>query len=375
MENRDKPIRVAQIMGKYVGGGVESIILNYYRHIDKNKVQFDFIFDEDSTLEIPKEEIENMGGRVFICPPYQKLKKYIKFLVNLFKENKYEIVHSNINTLSVFPLYAAKKAGVKVRIAHSHSTSNKKEWKKNILKNILRPWSKRYANVYFACSELAGRYQFGNRTFEKGKVKIINNAIELERFQYDENKRNEIRDELNIENDTLVIGHIGRFIQQKNHEFLIDVFKKVHDENNNSVLLLVGQGDLHEKIKTKVDSLGLNDYVKFLGWRKDVDKLYLAMDIFCLPSLYEGLGMVLIEAQTSGLKCIASINVPDCAKVTENVEFLELQVDEWKNKIKELKEYFRKSYISEITEQGYEIRNETRKLEEEYLSEERFEQT
>jgi glycosyltransferase EpsF len=149
---KTEPIVVAQIMGKWVGGGVEAVIMNYYRHIDRKKVQFDFICDEDST-NIPYEEIERLGGKVILCPPYQKSPKYLKFLKNLFREKKYRIVHSNINTLSVFPLYAAKKAGVPVRIAHSHSTSNPREWKKNIMKNALRPFSKKYATDYFACTE------------------------------------------------------------------------------------------------------------------------------------------------------------------------------------------------------------------------------
>ena len=217
MKKKEQPIIIAQIMGKMIGGGVESVIMNYYRHIDKSKVQFDFICDSDST-NIPYEEIESLGGRVILCPPYQKLFQYIKFLTKLFKDNDYKIVHSNINTLSVFPLFAAKKAGVPVRIAHSHSTSNKKEWKKNIVKNILRPFSKRYATVYFACSELAGRYMFGDKSFNEGKVTIINNAIDLDEFKYDKKLRNKKRKELNIDEDTLVIGHIGRFVDQKNHE-------------------------------------------------------------------------------------------------------------------------------------------------------------
>ena len=148
--------------------GVESVIMNYYRNIDRNKIQFDFICDSDST-SIPYEEIEKLGGRVILVPPYQEIFKYRKKLKLIFKENNYKIVHSNINTMSVFPLAVAKKCGIPTRIAHSHSTSNKKEWKKNILKNILRLFSKKYANVYFACSEKAGRFQFGNKAFDERK--------------------------------------------------------------------------------------------------------------------------------------------------------------------------------------------------------------
>ena len=226
-EVQKKPIIVAQIMGKWVGGGVESVIMNYYRHLDHSKVQFDFICDEDST-RIPYDEIKKLGGRVFLVPKYQNLPKYLKALEKLFKENQYRIVHSNINTLSVFPLYAAKKAGVPIRISHSHSTSNPKEWKRNLIKNILRPFSKRYATDYFACSELAGRYLFGNKAFDQGEVKIIHNAIDIDKFKFDEVARKKLRKELGIKDSTVVIGHVGRFVQTKNHTFLVDVFKKYH---------------------------------------------------------------------------------------------------------------------------------------------------
>ena len=183
-----KPIRVAQIIGKWLGGGVEAVVMNYYRHIDRNKIQFDFICDEDST-NIPYEEIESLGGKVIIIPPYQKLFKYIKELTKVLKEGKYKIVHSHINTLSVFPLYCAKKAKVPVRIAHSHSTTHKKEWKKNLMKQILKPFSKLFATNYFACSEYAGRWLFGDKEFDKGNVYVLNNAIDVDKFKYDEKIR------------------------------------------------------------------------------------------------------------------------------------------------------------------------------------------
>ena len=190
MNIEDKPIRIAIIIGKWVGGGVESVIMNYYRHIDRNIIQFDFICDEDSTY-IPYEEIEKLGGKVIIVPPYQKVFKYIKELKRIFKQNNYKIVHSNINTLSVFPLYAAKKVSVPIRIAHSHSTTNKAEWKKNLLKQALKPFSKVYANTYFACTEHAGRWLFGNKTYEQGKVLIINNGIDVDSYSFNEKMRND----------------------------------------------------------------------------------------------------------------------------------------------------------------------------------------
>ena len=323
-EKTKKPVIVAQIMGKWIGGGVESVIMNYYRHLDRTKVQFDFICDEDST-RIPYDEIKKLGGRVFLVPKYQKLPKYLKALEELFRKNHYRIVHSNVNTLSVFSLYAAKKAGVPVRISHSHSTSNPKEWKRNIIKNILRPFSKKYATDYFACSELAGRYLFGDKTFDQGKVKIIHNAIDLDKFKFDPVARKKLRKELGIDDKTIVIGHVGRFVQTKNHQFLIYTFKKYHNKNPNAKLLLIGTGPLEEKIKAKVKKHNLEDSVLFLGQRNDTNKLYSVMDIFCLPSLYEGLPVAGIEAQAAGLPCVYSDKVTIEADAANNAYYASIK--------------------------------------------------
>ena len=288
MENLEEKIIVAHIMGKWNGGGVESVVMNYYKNIDRNRIQFHFLCDEDST-DIPYEEIEKLGGKVIVIPPYQKLFKYQKELYRIFKENNYKIIHSHINALSVFPLRIAKKAGVPIRIAHSHSTSNKKEWKKNILKMILRPFSKLYANNYFACTEYAGKWLFGKKVVERKELNVINNAIDLKKFEFNENIRGDLRKELGIKEDVLVIGHVGRFMKQKNHEFLIDVFEKAIKQDDNIYLILVGQGPLEDKIKEMAKEKGIEYKILFLGQRNDVNKLYQAMDIFVLPSLYEGL--------------------------------------------------------------------------------------
>ena len=283
MKKKEEPIRIAQIVGKWLGGGVEAVVMNYYRHLDHDKIQFDFICDDDST-NIPYDEIEKLGGKVILIPPYQKVFKYQKELRRVLRDGKYKIVHSHINTLSVFPLYAAKKVGVPVRIAHSHSTTNKKEWKKNLLKQVLRPFSKKYATNYMCCSELAGRWLFGDKAYDEGKVYLLNNAIDLDKFKYDKKIRDKKRKELGIKEDTIVIGHIGRFVAQKNHTFLIDIFNQFHKKEKNSILLLAGQGPLQEEIKNKVRELGLDDSVGFLGQRNDANELYQAFDVFLLPS-------------------------------------------------------------------------------------------
>lgn len=363
-------IRVAQIIGKWLGGGVESVVMNYYRHIDRTKIQFDFICDADST-NIPYEEIEKLGGKVIVVPPYQKLPAYLKELKKVFLEGGYKIVHSHISTLSVFPLYAAKKNGVPVRIAHSHSTSNKKEWKKNILKNLLRPFSKKYATDYFCCSELAGRYLFGNKTYDSGKVHLLKNAIELNKFAYDENLRKQKRAELGISDGTLVVGHIGRFVAQKNHDFLIDIFNEIQKLREHSLLLLVGQGPLVGEVKAKVERLGLSEKVRFLGQRSDVHELYQAFDTAVLPSLYEGLVVVMVEAQCAGLPCFCSSEASPETKISPNLEFVSLKEnpDSWAKKIiNKVTGFSRVNTTSSLSGNGYDIEKTAGMLQEYYCS-------
>lgn len=368
MIKKTTPIIVAHIMGKWLGGGVEAVVMNYYRHIDRNKIQFDFICDCDST-DIPYDEIKELGGRVILVPPYQQIFKYIKELKKVFQENGYQIVHSHINTLSVFPLYAAKKSGIPVRIAHSHSTTNQREKKKNLMKQLLRPFSKVYATDYMCCSEHAGRWLFREKTYDDGKVFLLNNAIDLDEFKYDEKIRKEKRNELGIETNRLVIGHLGRFVAQKNHTFLIDVFNEIKKKNKNAFLLLAGQGPLQDEIKNKVNELGLNDKVKFLGQVNDAYKLYQAFDIFLLPSLYEGLPVVGVEAQATGLLCELSSDMTKETKVLDTTRFISLErtPEEWaKTILEDYSKFKRHDTTEEITKNNFNIKKEASKLEDKY---------
>lgn len=188
-----EPVRVAQVVGKMVGGGVEAVVMNYYRHIDRSKVQFDFLVDSDSTL-VPRDEIESLGGRVFEIPPYQHIAEYQRELQRLFKQEGWKIVHSHINALSVFPLRAAKKAGVPVRIAHSHSTSGRGEYAKNALKAVLKTQSNRYPTHRFACSQFAGEWLFG----KAAHFEVVYNAIDLDRFRFNAEARAQARADLGL---------------------------------------------------------------------------------------------------------------------------------------------------------------------------------
>lgn len=361
---KQKPLIIAHVIGKWLGGGVEAVVMNYYKNIDRTKIQFDFICDNDST-DIPYDEIKKLGGRVILIPPYQKIFEYEKELLKIFKENNYQIVHSHINTLSAFPLRVAKKAKIKIRIAHSHSTTNKKEWKKNLLKQILRPFSKLYATDYMACSELAGRWLFGNKEYNRKNVYLLNNAIDLDKFKYNEKIRTEKRKELKIKDDNLVIGHIGRFVEQKNHRFLIDIFNEIYKTNKKAILLLIGKGPLETEIKEKVEKLGLTKVVYFLGQRSDVNELYQVFDVFLLPSLYEGLPVVGVEAQATGNLCYFSTSMTKETKVLDTTKFMSLEntPKEWsKNIFKDLKKYKKTDTKDQVSKYGFNIQEEAKRL-------------
>lgn len=365
--NTDRPIRVAHVIGKLNAAGVEAVVNNYYRNINHDNIQFDYYIDADSNCEPPKELIE-MGARYFVIPPYQNIFKHISCLIKCFKENRYQIVHVGMNTLAVFSLFAAWVAKVPVRINHNHSTASKGETKRNIMKYALRPFAKLFATDYCACSRYAGEWLFGKESVDKGEVTIFNNAVDLNRFKLDDVARDEIRKELGVE-DKLVIGHIGRFCYQKNHDFLIDIFNEVHKQNQNSVLILVGIGELTDIIKEKVNNLGLEHCVKFLGVRHDVDKLYQAMDVFLLPSHYEGLPVVGVEAQATGLPCVFSDAMTAETKITKDTQMLSLDLpaEEWADKVIEASKKSRIDASNEMRTAGFDIANEGKKLEEYYL--------
>lgn len=353
---RNEPFRVAQVLSKMNSGGIEMVVLNYYRHIDRTKVQFDFVVEEGSTIPF-RDEIERMGGRIYLVPPYINIKEYQTRLVKLFRTNNYKIVHAHMNTLSIFPLRAAKKAGVQVRITHNHSTADKTELKRTIIKYILRPFAKVSATHYCACSVLAGKWLFGNSFFEKGNVKLIPNAIDISKFTFNEEIRNRVRTELGVE-DNFVVGHVGRFMHQKNHEFLIDIFKRIHEKESKAILLLIGEGELKHKIEKKVRCLGLNDFVRFLGVQYNVNELMQGMDIFLLPSLYEGLPVVGVEAQSSGLPCVYSSSITEETKILDSTEFVSLEesVDKWANKVIQLKDRCERKKVDEkVIDAGFEI--------------------
>ena len=311
-------VRVAQVVGKMNGGGVETVVMNYYRHIARDKFQFDFLVDSDSQL-VPLKEIESLGGRVLFVPPYQHVLDYQRTMISLLKEQGWPIVHSHINSLSVFPLRAAKKAGIPVRIAHSHSSKGggKGEVAKNTLKNLLKSQSTRFPTDLVACSIIAGEWLFGAGT----NFTVVRNAVDLDAFAPDEVNRIAGRRELHVSEKTFVVGHVGRMVPSKNHLFLLDVFQSLLDIEPDSLLVLAGAGPLLSDVKKKVAKSGLDDKVCFLGQRNDIVRFYQAFDVLCLPSLYEGLPMVGVESQASSTPILVSNEVTREAAMTSLMEF------------------------------------------------------
>lgn len=364
--------RIAVIMGKMHSGGKKNLVMEYYRHIDKSKIQFDFICDSDSNA-IPTEEIEDMGGRVYVISPYQNIIKNMHEMYNIIKRNNYKIVHGYNNTMNVFAMFVAKIANVPIRINESISMgADKGDWKNNI-KKMLRPFSKLFSNVYMANGETCGRWQFGDKIYEKDKVKIFKTIINTESNGYSKELRDNTRKKYGITEDCIVIGHIGRLTEQKNSVFLIDIFNEIVKKNSNARLILVGDGNLKKQVLKRISSYGISDYVIYLGRTEKIYELYNAMDVFLLPSLYEGLPVVGIEAQCTGLPVFFSDAVPKESSPCDDLGFfisLKNNAEEWAdiiltNTIELAKN--RRERKAELKRYGFDSDTEANKLGEYYL--------
>ncbi|MEK3992340.1 glycosyltransferase family 1 protein [Robertmurraya sp. FSL R5-0851] len=362
-------IRVLHVIHGMGSGGAESLIMNIYRNIDRTKIQFDFLLRYEENMYL--DEIKALGGKIYRMPPFPKhaLKNYIetkKFFVN---NKEYKIIHVHANALIYMSaLIIAKNSGVPCRIMHSHSTKTGRKFYR-IVHEINKLFIGNLATNYLACSGIAGEWMFKNK-----KYKVLKNAIETSKFIYNKNVREEIQTELKLEGK-FVIGHVGRFLYTKNHEFIIDIFKEIYVQNNKAVLVLVGSGPLEQKIREKVIKLGLKDNVIFTGVRSDVYRLLQAFDIFVFPSHFEGLPVTLIEAQASGLRCFVSSEVSNEAKISELLEFIDLQkpAKYWANKIlKYSAGYDREDMYKQIKTSGYDIKELTKNLEDFYLKQQNY---
>lgn len=360
------PIRVLHVVTYMGRGGLETMLMNYYRNIDRSKVQFDFLTHRDFKADYD-DEILALGGKIFHLPNLNPFgSAYLSKLNQFFKEHtEYKIVHSHLDCMAGIPLKYAKKNGVPVRIAHSHSSNQVKD-SKYILKLFFKRNISKYATQLFACSQVAGKWMFGNKNFS-----VLNNAIDAEKYVYNTDVRIKIRELFGLKQDEFVVGHIGRFNTSKNHNFLIDIFSEIIKINPRSKLLLVGVGELQDNIRNKVNCLGLSDKVIFAGLRDDVPQVLQAMDIFVLPSLFEGLGIVNIEAQAAGLSCFISDKVPiECKKTKDLV--LQVPLDAgakyWAENILKYAHLQRRNTFEEIKNAGFDIKENADKLSDFYIS-------
>lgn len=317
-------------------GGIETFIMNYYRNIDRTQLQFDFIYNSEKVAY--QNEIEMLGGRLwYICARSANIDQYYKDIKTFFSDHasEYKAIWINMCNLSnIDYLKFAQKYRIPVRIIHSHNSKNMEGFLRGVLHRVNRHVIHKYATNYWACSDVAGKWFYNKKVMQDKYYRVIHNAINIKQFAYNQQKRDSLRRDLGIENK-LVIGNVGRFHFQKNHEFLIRIFAEIYKRNKQSVLLLVGQGELEADIREQVRRLHLEENVSFLGLRNDVSDLMSAMDVFLFPSAFEGLGIVAIEAQASGLPCIVSTEVPQDAKVTDRIKFipLSLPAEEWAKEV------------------------------------------
>ncbi len=312
-------MRILQIVPDMRSGGVENFIMNVYRNIDRSKIQFDFI-EHYSGESFFDKDIEELGGKIYRLPfrDDNNLIKFIKQLDQFYKDHKeYKVVHCHWNGMGFVHLLVAKKNGISVRIGHSHNSTAGVGKKGAIKKLFIFPY-KYVCNIRFACSNEAGKFLYGKKNFE-----FIPNGIDIERFQHCSAKGLEIRKEYQISEKALVIGNVGRLNVQKNQKFLIDVFKKVHQINKDVVLLIIGTGELHDDLINYVEAKQLKDSVVFAGAHSNVEDYYSAMDVFCLPSLFEGLPLTAVESQASGLMTLLADNISKQVEVTDNVVYLD----------------------------------------------------
>lgn len=360
----NEPIRILQVVTHMNRGGLETMLMNYYRNIDRSKVQFDFLTHRTHKADYD-DEIEALGGKIYHLPRLNPFSKsYLKALDSFFKEHKeYQVVHCHQDCLSGVVLKVAKANGVKFTIAHSHNANQDKNLK-YLVKIVAKRNITKYADKLFACGKEAGKWMFNTDDFD-----VLNNAIDTDKYIYDEKKSKEIRKSLGVEGK-FVVGHVGRFNPQKNHEFLIDIFNEIQKIEPESMLMLVGDGDLRVNIENKVKVLGIEDKVKFMGVRSDVNDLMQAMDVFLFPSLYEGLPVTMVEAQASGLKCIISNKVPQECILTDNVQVISLEENFklWAKEILKYKKYYRKNTKESIEKAHFDINANVKYLQEFYLN-------
>ena len=376
MAEAKEPIRVLHIIGRMDRGGIETMLMNIYRNIDRTKVQFDFLahYGREAAYN---EEIRAMGGRIYEMPAlktddkvyYWRYFQYVQALHAFFREHReYKIIHGHMtNTASIY-MPIAKKYGVTCRIAHSHSTKGKAGLLGKVTV-LLQSSVSKWATDWFACSEAAAQWLYPRDAVKNGQVKLISNAVDAEKFRFDPALREQIRREMDLEGK-LVIGCVGRFRREKNQGFLVRVMAELTKLREDAVLLLVGEGPFEETVKAQARELGVEQCVRFLGMREDIHLLMQVMDMFALPSLWEGLPVVAVEAQASGLHCVASAGVPrETDALGGMVDFVSLEdpLDCWTQAILKAAALPREDTLARVRAAGFDIHTTVPWLQEFYL--------
>lgn len=353
-------------------GGIESRLLDWYRNIDRSKVQFDLLkvtTDNDNPMI---EEFKSLGGKVYTLPKFTP-KTYFRFKANVKKffddHNKYKVIHCHSPITGKYVINEAKRHNVTTRIMHSRTIQFNKDSSFKFFREYLKKASFKNATDYFACSKKAGEWLFGPESVKKNKVKVINNGIESERFIYNSAIRTELRKHLDLGN-SFVIGNVGRFSQPKNHSFMIDIFSEFNKKHHNSKLLLIGEGPEKERVIQKVNKLDLSEKVLFLGKQENIWEYLQCIDLFLFPSFFEGFGTTAIEAQAAGLITIASDAVPPSVDITDLIQHLPLSTNAkaWADTMQDYsKGYERKNMYEEIVKAGFDVKYTTEFLEKVYL--------
>lgn len=361
----NKKIKILYILPTLnITGGIESYVVNYYLNFDK-AITADFITHEIKD-DYYKNIIEKQGGKVYLMPRIgiRSLGNFTKKLKEFFAKNHdYDIIHCNMANAGLFYFYEANKYNIPVKIIHSHQNAYADTISHSIRNIPLIKLSVKMANVNFACSKLAGDFLFKNK-----KYHIINNAINFKKFEFNDEFRKNIRNKYNISDDTFLIGNVGRLVPQKNQLFLIEIMKEIVKKDLNTKLMIIGDGELKEKLEQKIDECNLKNNVLLIEGKSNINEYYCAFDCFVLPSIYEGLGFVNIEAQVCGLNVITSTGVPQEAKITEHLEYLNLESDAsmWATEIMKKKRKNRNKLKEEIYNSGYDIEKEAQKLQKLY---------
>lgn len=364
----NRPIRILHVLGGLNRGGAETMIMNLYRNIDRKKIQFDFVIHTDEECDY-NSEIYNLGGKIFNFPRYSGKNHfhYKSKWKEFFTENpNYKIVHGHMRSTASIYLQLAKDNNI-TTIAHSHSISSRGNLIERIVKNKLQGPLKNIADYLFACSYAAGEWLYGANV-KNDNFYIINNAINLQKFTYNKEIRETIRKKYNLEGK-VVVGHVGNFTAPKNHLFLIEIFNDLQKEFEQCRLLLLGDGELKNQIVKKIESLNLADKVILLGNQDNINEYLQAMDLFVFPSLFEGLGMAVIEAQVSGLPCFISNRIPKEVIKVDLVKQLPLNnAQAWTRKISDELKFKNTKRISQINHfLDYDIKSVAKKLESFYL--------